>query len=81
MIEDYVEERLDRGLVNSILLNHFFHILCHHLNCSTSDHNPIFLEIFTSAQILVNQSKNRKRFHFEQFWVEEDNCGLLINEA
>lgn len=49
--------------------------------CSTSDHNPIFLEIFSTAQILVNQSKKRKRFHFEQFWVEEDDCGLLMNEA
>lgn len=65
--DDFVEERLDRGLVNDTFLLDYPHVLCHHLVNSVSDHKALLFDVFTDNEFTAQQSRKRRRFHFEEF--------------
>ncbi|KAL5575135.1 hypothetical protein UlMin_016834 [Ulmus minor] len=75
-----VQERLDRMLGNSGWVDLFPNSLAHHLNLRGSDHRPLLVEL-----LRVDESSSfgkiwkRGRFHFEEAWVDEKECGNLIN--
>ena len=74
-----VQERLDRMLGNGGWLDLFPNSLVHHLNLRGSDHRPLLVEL-----LRVNESSSigkvwkRGRFHFEEAWVDEEECSTLI---
>ena len=57
-----VEERLDRGFANVELMAKFPHILCHHLFCRASDHQPLLCEVFTELEWVEYQLRKKRRF-------------------
>ena len=62
-------ERLDRSLANNEWLIQFGGSIVHHLNCSTSDHSPLW--ILPKNLEVVNPDKP---FHFEEMWLAEKGC-------
>ncbi|PQM35493.1 uncharacterized protein Pyn_32763 [Prunus yedoensis var. nudiflora] len=54
--DDFVEERLDRGLVNDTFLLDYPHVLCHHLDNSISEHKALLFDVFTDNEFTAQQS-------------------------
>lgn len=75
---DFVEARLDRGLANAAMFHSFEYIHCHHIDSIGSDHKPLFFLFLHEPPL---NSRKRRRFHFEEFWVSEASCGSVIQNA
>ncbi|VVA32124.1 PREDICTED: reverse mRNAase [Prunus dulcis] len=76
-----VEERLDRALVTDDVLEFFPQAKVVHLISDSSDHYPISLELGFNESRFSCTRKGRRRFHFEEFWVEESSCSDVIIDA
>ncbi|BFG35596.1 hypothetical protein CerSpe_218700 [Prunus speciosa] len=76
-----VEERLDRALVTDDVLEFFPQARVVHLISDSSYHYPISLELGLNESLFSSTRKRRRRFHFEEFWVEESSCSDVINDA
>ena len=69
-------ERLDRGMANNSWFLKFPGAKVHHLSCNTSDHLPLFFNLF-GLEIHVKQ----KIFKFEEMWLSNSRCGETIEIA
>ncbi|XP_024033517.1 uncharacterized protein LOC112095650 [Citrus clementina] len=67
--EDWVEERLDRGLASSSWIHLFPTAKVTSVEASCSDHLPIFLE-----PVPMVRSPRTKKFRFENSWLREPDC-------
>lgn len=76
-----VEELLDRALVTDDVLEFFPQAKVVHLISDSSDHYPISLELGLNESRFSCTRKGRRRFHFEEFWVEESSCSDVIIDA
>ncbi|XP_074352795.1 uncharacterized protein LOC141691947 [Apium graveolens] len=74
--EDWVQERLDRGLANQGWKELFPDVVVKVGEVSTSDHIPIFLSLNRKVYM-----KKQKWFKFENMWIREKECYGLINEC
>jgi len=73
-----IEERLDR-LWTSIEWSVLFpdaEVL--HLNEDLSDHLPLFLKLNPAR---MRSEKGRRRFMFENMWVQEESCRQVVQDA
>ena len=69
-------ERLDRGMANNSWFLKFPGAKVHHLSCNTSDHLPLFFNLF-GLEIYVKQ----KIFKFEEMWLSNSRCGETVEVA
>lgn len=69
----WVQERLDRGLANTEWRNLFPDAELKVIDVSTSDHLPLFLQL--NRKIYVPKSK---RFKFENLWLREKDCMEIV---
>ena len=74
---EVVEERLDRFCVSIEWSITFPDVEVLHLNENLSDDLPLFLKI-KHAQI--RHVKGKRRFMFENMWVQEESCRQVIKE-
>ena len=68
-----IAERLDRCLATNEWLVRFGGSTVHHLNCSTSDHSPLWI----SPESLV-VATSEKPFRFEEMWLAEKGCSDTV---
>ncbi|KAK1354012.1 hypothetical protein POM88_047268 [Heracleum sosnowskyi] len=70
---EWVQERLDRGLANKGWRSLFPEAEVQVLEVSTSDHLPLLLQLKRMVYV-----KKKKRFRFENMWIQEEECYSLI---
>ncbi|XP_074371315.1 uncharacterized protein LOC141712322 [Apium graveolens] len=75
-IENWVQERLDRGLANQEWCNIFPAAEVRVLEIATSDHLPLYLQL--NKQVYVPRNK---RFKFENVWLREKECFWLVKNS
>ncbi|KAI9181333.1 hypothetical protein LWI28_013917 [Acer negundo] len=73
-------ERLDRGLCNRGWKNLFSNSIIHHLEFWGLDHRPLVLEVQKngSSPVFGNKARVKRRFYFEECWVENDECKDIV---
>lgn len=74
--DQWVEYRLDRGLVNSCWMQCLPHTQLINLDVSTSDHCPILLVPNNNVSLPI-----KKLFKFENAWLREPLCVKIINDV
>lgn len=74
--KNWIQERLDRGLVNRAWSDMFPQVEIQVLEVATSDHLPLYLQL----HIQVLQPKER-RFRFENSWLREKDCEIVIKNG
>ncbi|KAK9988680.1 hypothetical protein SO802_028919 [Lithocarpus litseifolius] len=75
---EMIWERLDGGVANYEWLDKFPTGRVKHLNCFTSDHQPILLSLDANGE---HQKWHRKLFRFEAMWVSDSGCHEVITRA
>lgn len=70
-----IQERLDRGLNNSLWRLMFPHATIHHLPEFRSDHRPLLM---CSSSLPPSRPKP---FRFEEMWIRDATCGAVISKA
>lgn len=70
-----VKTRLHRFVANSAWFNIFLVSRVPHLNPSNSDHLPILIEV---RECRPRRKKKKKRSHFEEFWLHDDECRKMV---
>ena len=79
---DNVKERLDRGFGNLVLIQHCGGFLAHHLVTMVSDHQPILIERDSpNGGNDQNRRRRKRRFLFEEMWLQEDECGVVVKQV
>ena len=76
--EEFIWERLDRGVANYELLNRFPTGRIHHLHCFTSDHKPLLLALDPNGE---SHKWKRKPFRFEAMWLMDPGYGETVSRA
>ncbi|KAK3204446.1 hypothetical protein Dsin_018492 [Dipteronia sinensis] len=78
--ETMIQERLDRctGSIKWKLL--FPHFTVFHLDYWRSDHRPILLE-FSNHSVVLGNVRKKRRFHFEECWMDNQDCRDLISRV
>ena len=76
--EEFIWERLDRGVANYELLNRFPIGRIHHLHCFTSDHKPLLLALDPNGE---SHKWKRKPFRFEAMWLMDPGYGETVSRA
>lgn len=74
--DNWVHERLDRGLANQEWCQLFPSAEVRVLEVATSDHLPLFLQLNKQ----VYQQKG-KRFRFENTWLREKDCLRIVKDG
>lgn len=74
--DNWVKERLDRGLATQTWIDMFPDAVVKVIELSTSDHLPLFLDLNRKVYV-----QKRKRFRFENVWIREKDCYNLINDC
>ncbi|XP_074364697.1 uncharacterized protein LOC141705706 [Apium graveolens] len=74
--KNWVQERLDRCLVNQGWKNLFPEVVVKVGDVSTSDHIPIFPSL--NRKVYVQKGR---RFKFENMWIREKDCYGLIKDC
>ena len=69
-------ERLDKGLATNNWFLLFPGTKIHHLHCYSSDHLPLFINLFG-----LEIPGKRKVFRFEEMWLSDDRCGETVEAA
>ncbi|XP_074377752.1 uncharacterized protein LOC141719274 [Apium graveolens] len=72
----WIQERLDRGLVNKEWRDLFPDAEVRVLKVSTSDHLPLYLQL--NRQVYVPKAR---RFKFENMWIREKECRNIVQEC
>ena len=68
---ELISERLDKGVANYEWLARFPFGRVKHLNCFTSDHQPILLSLIANGE---QQRWRRKLFRFKAIWTTDLAC-------
>lgn len=71
--QNWIQEKLDRGMANQEWRNMFPTAEIEVMEISTSDHLPLFLELNRKVYI-----PKVKRFKFENVWIHEDECRKIV---
>ncbi|KAL8158305.1 hypothetical protein AgCh_002851 [Apium graveolens] len=74
--DQWIQERLDRGLANTAWRNLFPDAEIKVVEVSTSDHLPLFLHL--NKKIYVPKSR---RFKFENLWLREKDCKEIVESS
>lgn len=74
--ENWVQERLDRGLSTQEWRNLFSNAEVKPLDVAPSDHLPIYLHLNKKVYVPKN-----KRFRFESTWIKEAECLNLVKSC
>ncbi|CAH9073410.1 unnamed protein product [Cuscuta europaea] len=72
MYQFWVEEKLDR-IMNDDWWNTFMEAQAALVEAPTSDHYALWMKV-----IATNNSSRRKRFKFENNWVKEEDCRMVV---
>ncbi|KAL6222868.1 hypothetical protein ACLB2K_006258 [Fragaria x ananassa] len=72
------KERLDRSLWNVELRALFLKSSTTHLHPSTSDHNPLLVEVCTTPS---PHRRRRRLFRFDQVWAAHPECETVITRS
>ncbi|XP_070674753.1 uncharacterized protein [Malus domestica] len=72
---EWVEERLDRGLINGLWQEIWPNSIAIHGPVLGSDHCPV---IFKSD---LDRPNSRRLFRFEAFWAKEEECNSLVQDC
>ncbi|XP_074302679.1 uncharacterized protein LOC141634383 [Silene latifolia] len=75
--ETIVRERLDRTLVTTDWQALFPNMIVQHLPIYSSDHAAILLK----EESVIDRCRRRRKFKFEPFWMADEQCEGIINEA
>lgn len=73
--EDFIMERIDMAFANAKWRELYDQVMVFVKAAIGSDHNPLVLD--TNAPL----NKVGKPFRFESFWVTEDECKEVIDQA
>lgn len=73
---NWVQERLDRGLATKDWMDFFPATEVRVLEVSSSDHLPLF--IYLNRQIYIHRER---RFRFENAWIKESDCRNIVQEC
>uniref|UniRef100_A0A803P4L4 Reverse transcriptase domain-containing protein n=1 Tax=Cannabis sativa TaxID=3483 RepID=A0A803P4L4_CANSA len=76
-----VFEKLDRVLANLDWFRRFCMSKVTLLPWWNSDHRPLLLSSSKNKKLSTKDPKWRSRFHYEQAWAGEEDCGSNINMA
>ncbi|KAF4403071.1 hypothetical protein G4B88_027842 [Cannabis sativa] len=77
-----VMERLDRGLCNEEWLQNFDGADILVLDWWESDHRPLVVEMpIVAERERCGKVKRKSRFHFEEAWCEEPECGEIVERV
>ncbi|KAK2637858.1 hypothetical protein Ddye_025653 [Dipteronia dyeriana] len=77
-----VLERLDRGICNNDWRNLFPNFVIRHLDFWGSDHRPLVLSFSENqGQGGAEPLKMKRRFLFEECWVDDSECKLLVDSV
>nr|POF16850.1 hypothetical protein CFP56_17419 [Quercus suber] len=78
MVGVLIWERLDRGVANYEWLARFPTDRVKHLNCFTSNHQPILFSLAANGE---QQRWRQKPFRFEAMWTSNSACREVISRA
>ena len=70
---DSIWERLDKNFANNEWLICFGGLSVHHLNCSTFDHSPLWIQ-----PEILDPTIQEKPFRFEEMWLAEKGCTNMV---
>lgn len=73
---NFIEQRLDRAMGNTLWHNMFPSAWLLNLVAPVSDHNPILLDMTPSIPVI-----KKKRFRFENKWLEEGDLKEVIKRC
>ena len=73
---NWIQERLDRGLASQAWCNMFPRAEVQVLEVATSDHLPLLLKL--NKQIY---RRKERRFRFENSWLREKDCEMVIKNG
>lgn len=73
--DNWIQERLDRGLATQEWSNLFPSAEVHVLEVAPSDHLPLYLQL--NKRVYLPRSK---RFKFENVWLKEKDCVNMVKE-
>lgn len=74
--ENWIQERLDRGLATQQWRNLFPLAEVQVLDVATSDHLPLYLHL--NRKVYAPRSK---RFKFENVWIKEKDCFRVVKDS
>ena len=72
------KERLDRVVANTGWKEKFQESLVTHLFSHASNHRPVLLH---ARSVLRYRGRNTRAFRFEEAWLTQDGCEMVIKEA
>lgn len=75
-----IQERLDRGVANSLWWSKFPQVRVTHLTRVLSDHCPILVD-WAGRKKTGGLEKRVKLFRFEDMWLQEADCTKVIRNA
>ncbi|KAF4382755.1 hypothetical protein G4B88_021538 [Cannabis sativa] len=79
--QSLVFEKLDRVMANTKWIQSFCESSVTLLPWWSSDHRPMILT-FSHVKDQANKTSNwRSRFHYEQAWAEEEDCGRIVESV
>lgn len=74
-----IRESLDRFVGTNHLFSRFPDSYVENITTVGFDHCPIIVEALGAENIMNKKRKNcGYRFHFEEFWVEHEECSKII---
>ncbi|KAF4369418.1 hypothetical protein G4B88_029474 [Cannabis sativa] len=79
--EKFMLEKLDRCLANSDWVNLFPQSRAFYLEWWCSDHKALVLDTEGGRDSNDGGKALRSRFHFEEAWVEEEECSDIVREG
>ncbi|KAL5787629.1 hypothetical protein ACOSP7_004578 [Xanthoceras sorbifolium] len=79
--QEFIQERIDRFVGCQNWVQMFPFATVRHLDFWGSDHRPIIIDFCCAGDSSFSGPKKRgRRFHFEEFWAESEDCGELIDQ-
>ena len=76
--EGYIKERIDWAMANDEWKELYPNCTLKHLDYYLSDHRALFLAMDESVGFCVQETRKRRRFRFENMWVNDPECEDII---
>ena len=71
-----IRTRLDRCMATNSWLQKFPRTRVHHLNCMSSDHSPLLINLSGMPEL-----RKKRCFRFEEMWLSDPTCGDMVEEV
>ena len=79
VLANLFEECLDRLLASQLWLSMFENALVLNMEAHSSDHSTLMLDrVLVSQDFLIEHRLQKRRIRFENSWLKEPDCKILV---